>query len=644
MAWDDALTDEQRRAAAHVGSHARVLAGPGTGKTLALTRRVVYLVREREVPPDRIMALTFTRAATAELKRRVRAELADEANSVLISTLHSYALKVILRRGAGARLPTPIRIADDFEERWIIEEDLKSILGLARVQEARDLLRRLSADWERLTADETEYEQRFPQPRFLGAWREHRGIFGYTLRAELVYQLKHGLDEGSIDVSQPPVHILVDEYQDLNACDLAVINRLTAFGTELYVAGDDDQSIYGFRYANPDGIRRFDRDYAPCAPLTLEECKRCDSRILDAALYVAEQDPRREPKRLVAAAGAGTGEVRILKFADQVEEANSIARLCRWLVDNRGIGPQEILVLVRSDRNHVFSEPIRQALGRRGLPVATVADPLEPLETEQGRQLLSILRLVVNPMDHLAWRTLLQLRNNGVGDQALGRLYELARREGYGFAQAVAAVREESSRLGGFGARVARDATSIVAAVEDASRRRDGDLTRYIEGLAEMHVPDPELRPRVVAIFLRVLSAAPTEDLSDLLRAINVSLDGAEQEIEAGAINIMTMHQAKGLSADVVVIAAAEDEYVPGRATGDAEGDERRLLYVSLTRARHFLYVTHCRRRTGAQEHTGRVPGQTQRTLTRFLSGGPIPSAAGPDYIGSLGLVSRGNG
>src|SRR5207248_11028714 len=110
---------------------------------------------------------------------------------------------------------------------------------------------------------------------------------------------------------EPPSHILVDEYQDLNPCDLAVIQRLTALGAELFVAGDDDQSIYGFRYANPEGIRRFDREYTPSTSLALEECRRCDSRVLDVALYVARQDARRIEKRLIAVAGAGTGEVRI---------------------------------------------------------------------------------------------------------------------------------------------------------------------------------------------------------------------------------------------------------------------------------------------------------------------------------------------
>src|SRR5262249_21229099 len=154
------------------------------------------------------------------------------------------------------------RIADDWEERHIILEDLKLLLQLERVDQARELLNQLSADWQSLTADQADWNQRFPDPRFLGAWQEHRTIFGYTLRAELVYRLKRALEQRrAFDLGRQPSHLIVDEYQDLNRCDLAVIAELARRGAELFVAGDDDQSIYGFRKAHPPGIRRFPQEY-----------------------------------------------------------------------------------------------------------------------------------------------------------------------------------------------------------------------------------------------------------------------------------------------------------------------------------------------------------------------------------------------
>ena len=181
MPWDDHLLPEQRTAAAHAGSHARLLAGPGTGKTLTLTRHISFLVVERNLSPDVILAITFTRAAARELRQRVAAEL-GENRSPRISTLHSFALRQLLKNAAKTTdLPQPLRIADDWEERNIVLPDLKALCELPRVSEADELLNALSADWQSLTADESDWGKRFPNPVFLGAWREHRTIYGYTL-------------------------------------------------------------------------------------------------------------------------------------------------------------------------------------------------------------------------------------------------------------------------------------------------------------------------------------------------------------------------------------------------------------------------------------------------------------------------------
>jgi len=631
MTWDKDLTEEQCQAASHIGSHARLLAGPGTGKTRVLTRRVLYLVQERGVDPANIMVLTFTRAARAELKRRIAQELGEDADRIIISTLHSYALRMLLQYGAGDRLPTPIRIADDFEERYIIEEDLKVILQLPRVLDARDLLHQLSADWAQMADNPGS---RLPNPRFLGAWQEHRQIFGYTLRAELVYQLRHALEEGAINPNSIPKYILVDEYQDLNPCDLAVIKSLAERGAELYVAGDDDQSIYGFRYAEPDGIRRFPRDYPSSTSLELRACWRCSPEILNLAQYVINQDPRRIPKTLNSAPSLPSGEVHLLHFPDQEKEAIAIAQICKWLVGVQRIPPEEILILVRTDLHGKFSAPIRDTLQSIGLPVGVVADPLTPLYSEEGRQFLSILQLTVNLNDHLAWRTLLQLRKNGIGEKSLRELYDYARIQGIGFADTVNAAASDKNLFPRFYNNIAREVMTIRQLVEQANQiLQSEDLISAITQLARKLIEHPQNQQDVIELFTSVAKISAPENLEMLLRAVNVSLGEAEQERQAKAINIMTMHQAKGLTAEAVFIVAAEDEYIPGRAQGVAVEDERRLLYVSLTRARRYLYITHCHQRVGQQSHTGRNPNTQRRSLTRFLRGGPVSSQNGEEFI-----------
>lgn len=645
MPWDDGLLDEQRLAASHIGSHARLLAGPGTGKTLTLTRRICFLVEEFNVSPESILALTFTRAAAHELRKRVQKELGEE-RCPRISTLHSFALRQLLRNATRiSDLPQPLRIADDWEERHIILEDLKSLLGLNHIDDARNLINELSADWQSLTADEEDWERNFPNPRFIGAWREHRGIYGYTLRSELVYQLKKALEQrGDFELEGLLEYLLVDEYQDLNRCDLAVVRVIASRNAELFIAGDDDQSIYGFRKAHPEGIRRFDRDYEGVRDLPLEICKRCDQDILELGLFVAEQDHRRSPKTIRPEPDRGRGEVAILRFRDQNEEALGIARLCQHLIVVHGLQPKNILILLRSDRNGVFSEPIRERLKAVEIPVSAKTESTGPLDTPDGRAFLSFLRLATNREDSLAWRTLLKVRCDGIGSGTINAVYEIARSNGMRFAQILLASYEDVSILPRrYQSRLPAAIGNILDLIQKlfpgdpkAKYETNNELMEVVRIAAESFIESTKEREPILMEFERAAELLGATSIEELVRATEVASEDIEQEIDPNAVNILTMHKAKGLTAEAVIIAAAEEQYIPGRAQGDAIDDERRLLYVSLTRAKHHLFVTYCDRRTGPQRHTGRDSGKLKRDLTQFLRDCPHTPENGMNFIDRL--------
>jgi DNA helicase-2/ATP-dependent DNA helicase PcrA len=644
MSWDDGLSSEQKAAASHIGQHARLLAGPGTGKTLSLTRRIIYLIKEVEVPASEILVVTFTRAAMTELRNRLASELGQGAILPHIATLHSFALSTILQSPSGTRLPQPIRIADDYEERWIVQEDLKEILG-ARIRDIQELMNKMSADWEQLTADVDGYEERFPNPEFLAAWREHRRVYGYTLRAELVYQLKNSLTEGGIDFYDPPQYVLVDEYQDLNACDLSVIHSLVNSGAELYGAGDDDQSIYAFRYANPNGIRNFSSDFDPSRDLELVECKRCDSTIIDLGLFIARQDPRRFPKLLRCSPRAGEGLVELLRFPNQNAEAQSIADICKWLVDVQHLEQGNILILFRSDHNRQFSKLIQEYLARRGLNFSINIDPLAPLnclrddnnnEQVEGRCVFALMRLLVDRNDSLAWRTLLKLRANNIGSSAISALYGLSRRSGETFSMSIQRVKANPGLIPRFGSVIKREIEEIELILVDYSFNNPDTLYEDLSQFVETQVNSDSEREDVLKLFRSVLRPETPTNLPVLIQSLTVTLGDKEQDMVAGAINMMTMHQAKGLTADAVFIIACEDEYIPGRNQGELEEDERRLLYVSITRAKHYVFITHCQNRTGSQQRSGRNTDTSNRTLCRFLSGGLISSRDGQEFCNSL--------
>lgn len=642
--WSDGLTEEQATAASQTGSHARLLAGPGTGKTHTLARRVVYLVTQENISPSEILILTFTRMAARDLRSKIRDHLAPYTDEMPhISTLHSFALRQ-LRRNADAidALPQPLRIADDWEEAKIIQEDIKTLLG-RNLSEVKNGFNQLSADWETLRADEAGWREALPDPPFIGTWEEHRNVYGYTLRAELVYQLKRALSQVPGFVLEPGFrHVLIDEYQDLNPCDLAVAAEVAAKGAMLLACGDDDQSIYGFRFADPGGIRDFIAEFPDSADLQLTECQRCDPAILEAALWVARLDRDRVDKELRAVAGRDPGEVHLLGFATGQSEAQGVARLCKHLID-RGTTPGEILILIRSDRNGVFSRPLEAALLAEGVAVTTGTETQGILEEIQGRRLLSMLQLIANPNDHLAWRTRLEVAE-GIGPSTTRPIYDFAIQEGIAFSAAIHRLPEFADRIPAATLRTlqglvantlatgARHRAEVpnVAADED---RTPEDLVAMVQVIAESEIAEEEKRDEVVTKLEEIIATSEATTISDLLLSVAIGREALEPELDQDAVNILTMHKAKGLSADAVFIVAAEDEILPQADVASAVADDRRLLYVSMTRARHELFITYSGRRAGQQVHTGRNSGDPRRQLTRFLRNSPLRAQNGEIFV-----------
>ena len=635
MAWNNDLLPDQEMAARHVGANARMLAGPGTGKTLVLTRRVLYLIQELHVDPNEILVLTFTRAAAFELRQRISTELIDQ-EMPRISTLHSFALRQLLRNSRRLTvLPQPLRIADDWEERNIIQADIKAILKLQRISEVKELFYQLSSDWESLAIEEVQPN---PNPRFIGAWEEHRTIYGYTLRSELVYQLKRSLEQiRDFEIEYDIRHLLVDEYQDLNRCDLAVVQAIALRGVELFVAGDDDQSIYGFRKAHPEGIRRFHEDYPDAHDLSLHVCKRCDPAILQLAEFVADLDTHRIRKETRSEEGRPNGEVALLRFQNEHKEADGVALLCQNLIQREHLNPEDILILLRIDTQRAFSRELERAFSALNVPLAVDPSSHSPLDEGDGRKVLAFLKIINDPEDHLAWKTLISLRHNGIGEKGLNDLYQLARNRGDQFFQTICAVAANQALLPRYGKAVLRELDSINQFIREIELLTNGDqlpLTNLIDQIVTRLVANTNTRSEIVHHLTEIEVATGASTLHDLLIAIQVESMDIEQEIEHDKVNVLSMHKAKGLTASAVIVMAAEEQHIPGRQYREPQlGDERRLLFVSLTRAKHMLFITYCDSRLGQQRMLGLNPGNSQRRLTPFLRNSPLRPIDGRRYI-----------
>ena len=216
----------------------------------------------------------------------------------------------------------------------------------------------------------------------------------------------------------------------------------------------------------------------------------------------------------------------------------------------------------------------------------------------------------------------------GVGQKAIEAIYEVAKNRGERLAETVMAAHADSgilparhrSRLSGAIASVLKQLEGLFP--EDIGREytSDDELVAVIRAAIEAMVTVEDLREAILSKFVQAMDKVDSVSISDVLGAIETANEGIEQEIDESKVNILTMHRAKGLTAEVVIVAATEDQYIPGRASGEEMGDERRLLYVSLTRAKHHLFITYCDRRTGQQRHSGSQSGRVRRSLTRFLT------------------------
>jgi DNA helicase-2/ATP-dependent DNA helicase PcrA len=623
-------TPEQQEILAHdPGRHARVLAGPGTGKSATLVALIDQLLAGQDAP--RLRLLTFTRAATGELAKKVSEHPAAAAERP--STIHSFAISVLVRNPGAGDLPEPLRIADDWEREKVVYPTLARRAGVT-IPRLRKLVSEMAANWESLRPEEDPAVDPQARARFHAGWGEHRRVYGYTLLQELPYALRRALRDHP-DLEGVDYQLLVvDEYQDLNACDLDVIRLIGERGCSVIGAGDDDQSIYSFRKAAPAGIRRFIDDYAEAADYTLSITQRCGSNVVAWASHVIEGDPDRPHRaRLTPAEGSPPGEVALLSFAGQVSEARGIAELIQKLIEIEEVAPAEILVLLRTDFRGNFSNPIKAELDRLNIPYSD-PDAVDRMLAEPGnRRMLEILRLLVHGEDSLAWASLLGLES-GIGDRFVNYVYDRARATNSHFGGALLAACAE-----GFPDAPAASATRAQALVESVlgwlnahpivEEQDVGSGQWIVETVGDEVVPMPSDELRELLLALDEL----TESNVGLGRYLGqVAPLGKDRERnEAAGVRIMTMAGAKGLTVRATVIAALEEGIIP-RPNADM-AEERRLLYVAMTRAKEFVYGTWARRRTGPTARAGTPRVTERRSHCHFLTGGPIESEDGNDYV-----------
>jgi len=627
------LTAEQEKVANHqLPGHARVLAGPGTGKSTAaieLARRLML-----QNPRPRIKFLTFTRAATAELRKN----LADAGTEAICrpSTIHSFSISCLLMNPGCATFPEPLRIPDDFELEELIRPHLARRIGVG-VRKLDELFSEMAAEWESLNPQALPTVTQNERSRFVGGWKEHRGTFGYTRVSELPALMRSALlnndDLDGVDYDL----LIVDEYQDLNACDLHVLRTLAERGASILACGDDDQSVYSFRKAHPAGIRRFLNEYNTSCDYKLTICHRSSKSIMDWANHVIVGDVDRIPRNPPSCLGDPPGcTLKLLRFRSERSEAKGVADIVEWLHDKKSLEYADILVLSRTDRSGTFTKPLRDELGKRGIPVANPATIEATLAEPMNRRILAILRLAVNPIDSLAWWTLFHLEN-GIGDAFVNHLYSLAKDSDKAFGDVV--LEEQRTRFRGFNRMVSEraylvwtDTSNTINGIKVPTCTLDLEWGKWI--LGEIHAGR---LPPCSQSFEKLLTSVDQEletgeELGRYLSQIKVVGEDLMRTRPDG-VHFATMTGSKGLTVKATIVLGVDNDLVP--RVGEKSSEERRLLYVSMTRSKSYLFLTWAGMRRGPAARSGRI-NTGRRQASEFLVGGPVNSEDGISYTDAL--------
>jgi DNA helicase-2/ATP-dependent DNA helicase PcrA len=622
------LNERQREAVLHGEGPLVVFAGAGSGKTRVITHRVAHLVAERGVPPWRILAVTFTNKAAAEMRQRLSALLPQGASKLWVGTFHAICARLLRRHAEQIGLNRDFVIYDDGDQRAMLTRIVRD-LGLdERRYHPRALAGVINrAKNEAVGPDAIDARDEFERvvQRIYATYEERMNLASALDFGDLIFRLVDGMarnPELLRELQGRYDHVLVDEYQDTNRVQYLLLRGLCDRHRNLCVVGDDDQSIYRFRGADRRNILEFSRQFTDVRVVKLEQNYRSTQRILRVANAVVGKNLDREPKTLWTDNPDGA-RVALLSCGDERDEAATVVKLMQMLLE-ADYARNDLALLYRT---HAQSRVFEEALRFCDLPYRVVGG-LRFYDRAEVKDLLCYLRVIHNPDDDVSLLRVINTPARGIGKTTIERLLESASRAGISVWRALcdaeadlmqtAAARKSLDRFRGLieglrdaavsGAGPARLAQSVLeqtgyaeALKQEDSVEADARLENLQEVLGSMVEFEREAEEPTLAAFLELVTLQTDADRVD----------------DSDAITLMTVHAAKGLEFPVVMVAGLEEETFPHRGVSPEDDpddleEERRLAYVAFTRARERLFLSHA--------ETRRVYGELRyRRPSRFL-------------------------
>ena len=611
-----ALNPQQTEAVRYLGGPLLVVAGAGSGKTGVITQKIAWLVRAAGYPANGIFALTFTNKAAREMGERVRALLGKEARGLHISTFHRLGLDILQKEHLAAGLRRNFTVFDARDGATLVKELSK--------QEDEAVVRQLQAQIsayknanisvaaaKSLAQDETQVLAAHIYHHYDQRLRAYNAVDFDDLIALPLALLKEN-DTVRERWQHRIRYLLVDEYQDTNDCQYALLQLLAGAAAAFTAVGDDDQSIYAWRGARPENLAHLHEDYPTLKTVKLEQNYRCHQQILAAANTLIANNPHVVEKTLWSELSAGEG-VHVISARSDEAEAEQIVQdiYLRKIRDNKK--NSDFAILYRSNfQARIFEQQLREL----SLPYK-ISGGTSFFEHSEIRDLLGYLRLINNPDDDAAFLRVVNTPKREIGAATLAKLGEYAARRHVALSVAAAEV-GFAHEIGG---KPYQNLQTFIQWLQAMQRDADSEppleiLNRvitdieYDDYLFELHKAPTKIEVRQKRIeqlraWIAKLQEERFETLDGLMQHLTLLDILDRQEKDEDAIQLMTLHSAKGLEFPVVYIAGCEEELLPHRnsmESDDGEREERRLLYVGMTRAKETLLLSYAKaRRRGAE-------------------------------------------
>jgi DNA helicase-2/ATP-dependent DNA helicase PcrA len=626
----EGLNQPQREAVEHRGRALLIVAGAGSGKTRVLAHRIAHLLATRELWPSQVLAITFTNKAASEMRERVEALVGSKAEGMWIKTFHSACLQILRREATRLGHDANFTVYDTGDTRALIkrliresgleDNDLKPQQAAAMISNAKNEMKD-AEDFAR-NIDSSNPRQRLVAEIYQAYQRELRrnNAFDFDdLIAETVNLLR-AFPELRARYQKRFRHLLVDEYQDTNHAQYALIREFTRPLPEgftnvdertgevlppadLTVVGDSDQSIYAFRGADIRNISEFERDFLGAKTVLLEQNYRSTQNILSAANAVISQNPYRPAKNLWTDSGAGE-KITLFTAYDERNEAAFIGDRVRQLQES-GVALREIAVLYRTN---ALTPSLEAELKSQRIPYAVIGG-LKFFERREIKDALAYLAAISNARDDEAVRRVINVPARGVGQKTELKISQFARSQELSFRQALGFVGEL-----GLGPKLANSISQFADLLNELEASNEGPadvlkqaLVRsgYRQELENSRDPQDEARVENLDALLGQVfewqAQNPEGTLADYLAEVTLASAVDELEDESGSVSLMTLHTAKGLEFPVVFIIGLEQGTLPHLRAFDEPGglaEERRLMYVGMTRAMSQLFLTNSLQRT----------------------------------------------